>query len=114
MCNHSSLLILNFHTPTQTSTSTPNPNLNRQSMARSAFAAGLRLLAFLNRPSMAWSAFDARLRLLLAFRWYTPWGATGAADEEGEAPGSRSSPISHPPNFIFGNPGQPWSLKINV
>jgi len=35
-------------------------------MARSAFAAGLKLLAF---------------------RWYTPWGATGAADGAGAGPG---------------------------
>jgi len=75
---------------------------------------------------MAQSAFAASLKLL-AFR-YTPWGATGAADGAGAGAGrgargtrggpgeprSRSSPISHPPNFIFGNPGQPRSLKMII
>jgi len=39
-------------------------------------------------------------------------GLGGERGGQGEAPGSRSSPISHLPNFIFGNPGQPQSLKI--
>ena len=83
MCDHCSLLILNLHTS--------NPNLNLQSMALSAFVAGLKLLAF---------------------RWSTSWGTTGAADGAGagpgrgarEAPGSRSSLFSHPPNLIFQQP----------
>jgi hypothetical protein len=69
---------------------------------------------------MARSAFATDLKLI-AFCWYTPWGATGAADGaggeqggRGEALGSRLSPIGHPPNFIFGNPGYPQSLKINI
>jgi len=51
----------------------------------------------------------------LAFRWYTPWGATGAADGAGAGPGSEGGEgrprgaAQHqsvaPPNFIFGNPG---------
>jgi len=97
MCNHCSLLILNLHTS--------NPKLNQRLGRLSAappFAAGLKLLAF---------------------RWYTPWGATGAADRVGPGRGARGGAtggllcsflFSHPPNFIFGNPGQPRSLKIKI
>jgi hypothetical protein len=96
MCNHCSLLILNLHTS--------NPNLNLQSAARSAFAAGLMLLAFL---------------------WYTPWGATGAAEGAGAgagagpgrgARGARGGPgkplitNQSPAKLYFRQSGQPRSL----
>ena len=51
------------------------------------------------QSSRSWSAFAADLKLL-AFRWYTPWGATGAADGVEAGPGRGAKGAR-------GGPGEP-------